>query len=140
MKKFLFSLLLFFIFHEMVNSACVPQKTTMYLPHGGKKLYTQYMQGELNAKIPKNIEKDSPIVASVASFPDGNYIIGGVLKSDNQEFNPIFFWVFNQQGQQYSDWPIDVSDFEDFDVGLMEFELNGCPYVFEIKERTNIVA
>lgn len=138
MNKLLLSLLVFFIFHEVVNSCGTPQTATINLPPGGIKLYTQYMQGELNAKIPKSLKNGSPIVSAIGKFPDGNYIIAGVLNTPD-EFHPAFFWVFNPQGEQYPDWTIDNSDYEDFDIGPTEFDLNGCTYIFQIKEKRNIL-
>lgn len=94
------------------------------------------MQGRLNAEIPENIDKGSPIVASYAEFPDGNYVFGGVLKSGQPEYNSIFMWAFRPNGTQFQEWPLDVSDVEDFEAKSMIFELDGCEYELEIKERS----
>lgn len=46
-------------------------------------------------------------------------------------------WVFLANGTQYSGWPIDVSDYEDFNINELEFEINEKQYKLEIQERNN---
>ena len=129
-------LFLFFLISQSLPCPS-PQTATMYLPSGGKLIYTQCMQGDLSA--PNYLDQGSPIVRSVAKFDDGNLVEGGVLKSGDPTYNIIFMWVFMPNGTQYSEWPIDVSDFEDFDIDALEFKLNGCDYVLRIEERKNEV-
>lgn len=139
MKALILFLFLFIFTLEHSYSVCTRQKAIMYLPPNGKSIYTKFMQGRLNADIPKDIDKGSPIVASYAEFPDGNYVFGGVLKSGQTEYNSIFMWAFRPNGTQFPEWPLDVSDVEDFEAKSMIFELDGCEYELEIKERSSLV-
>jgi len=97
------------------------------------------MQGDLNPQIPTEMEINSPIMASTAVFPNGNYVIGGVLKSGNADLNTIFMWVFNKNGTQYPGWVIDVSDYEDFDLNGMDFEVEGCQHTMKVEEKKSEV-
>ena len=128
---------LFFLFYLISLSKphpCPSNTTaTMYLPPGGKQLYTQYMQGDITA--PEYLSEGSPIVATIANYDDGNFVQGGVLKSGDPVYNIIFMWAFMPNGTQYTEWPIDVSDVEDFEMETLEFQLNGCDYVLRIEER-----
>ena len=114
--------------------SCSPQSGVLELPAGGKTLYTKYMQGRLSA--PKELNDESPIVASIAHFPNGVWVMGGVAKSGKSEFNSIFMWAFRPDGSQYPGYPMDVSDMEDFLMNSMSFELDGCPYELRVVEKT----
>ena len=132
--KLLFIILLL-PFLIVLSIPCLRQTSVMYLPPNGKTLYTKYMQGDLKSQVPKDLQLNTPLVASKAFFPNGNYVVGGVLKSDNDDFNTIFFWVFNKNGTQYPGWAIDVSDYEDFLFDQLNFEVEGCEYNLKIDEQ-----
>lgn len=132
------SIFLIQFFFAFVFSVCTKNReATMYIGSKGEKTYTGLMQGDLNKLIPKNIDLGSPIIASIAVFPDGNYVIGGILKSGEEKYNIIFMWVFNSDGKQYDGWPIDVSDMEDFDSTGFTFKLgnDNCDYTLHIAEK-----
>lgn len=93
------------------------------------------MYGDL--KAPADLAVGDPIFANLAIFNDGNYVMGGVLKSGDPSYNIIFMWAFRANGTQYSRWPIDVSDVEDFEFNTLEFQLNGCEYVLNVEEKKN---
>jgi hypothetical protein len=102
-----------------------PDKLTarMVLPPGGKQAWTAIMQGR--TPVPQGLDIGSPIVLAIATFDDGVQVIGGVSKGESPEtFNPKLMWVFDSQGQQVPNWPIDVSDHEDFETVSFEFSLN----------------
>jgi len=93
---------------------------TMMLPKNGKQYWTDLMQGK--APVADNITVGSPIVLGTALFDDGTIVLGGVSKTkDPTDFNIIFMWVYNQDGDKYPDWPIDLSDSEDFFINSIEF-------------------
>ena len=89
---------------------------TMHLPQGGIQTWNDYLEG--NLPIPKNIHKYSPVAMAYVAFEDGTQVMGGVLKftDDVNDERPccMFFWVFDKDGKQYADWPIDISDAEEF--------------------------
>lgn len=85
----------------------------MVLPKGGKVAWTEIMQG--TAEVPEEINQGSPIVMAWARFDDGTQVAGGVYKSDKpDDYNVIFMWVLDADGNQVPGWPIDVGDHEDF--------------------------
>ncbi len=95
----------------------------MILPKGGKQAWTLIMQGQ--APVPDQINTGSPVVMASARFEDGTWVAGGVYKGeDPTDFNVKFMWVFDANGNQYSGWPIDVSDNEDFLQTGYSFSLN----------------
>ena len=95
---------------------------TMVLPVGGKAEWTRIMRGEV--PVHSSIEQGSPIVQASAVFSDGTVVIGGVSRSDTPaEYNNKFMWVFDAKGQRYPNWPIDVSDHEDFESNGVAFSL-----------------
>jgi hypothetical protein len=97
---------------------------TMMLPKGGKQAWTNIMQGATS--VPDDIETGSPIVMATAIFEDGTWVAGGVLKGDSPaEYNIIFMWVFDINGNKYPRWPIDVGDVEDFFLSAIYFSLPG---------------
>ncbi len=97
---------------------------TMVIPKGAKKVWTSYMYGD--KPVPEEVTAGTPIVMATARFDDGNWVVGGVCKSeDTSEYNNwIFFWVFDKHDRQYPGWPIDVGDVEDFDLNGITFLLN----------------
>ena len=48
-------------------------KREIYIGSKGEKTYTGLMNWDLNKLIPKNIDPNSSIIASIVVFPDGNY-------------------------------------------------------------------
>lgn len=95
---------------------------TMMLPKGGKQAWSNIMYGD--TPVPDEIDTGSPIVMATATFDDGTWVAGGVLKSETPtDYNTIFMWVFDQNGNQYPGWPIDVSDNEDFFISGIYFSL-----------------
>ena len=98
-------------------------KATMTLPKGGKQAWSNIMYGE--TPVPEDMNTGSPIVMATATFEDGTWVAGGVLKSDDPtDYNIIFMWVFDGKGNQYPGWPIDVSDNQDFFISSIGFSLN----------------
>jgi len=132
--RILLLLLLLYIF-QAASSTCSLQKAVLELPPGAKSLYTRYMEGKLQP--PSEMDTDSPVFASIATFPNGVWVIGGVSKSGKKEYNSIFMWAFRPDGSQYPGYPIDVSDMEDFDVNSMSFELEGCSYELRVVEKAS---
>ena len=126
------SFLLLSLLSLLSSAPCSKQIATMYLGPQGRTLYTSYMQGTHTTPIASTIDVNSPIVGSIARFPDGTWVHGGVLKSGKAEYNIIFMWVFHKNGTQYADWPIDVSDFEDFESTEYQFQLGKCDYVLKV--------
>lgn len=105
----------------------------MILPQGGKQAWTAIMQG--SAPVPNEMNAGSPVVMATAKFEDGTWVAGGVYKGTNPtDFNVKFMWVFDANGNQYSGWPIDVSDHEDFLGNAYSFELNGVEYQLNVVE------
>ena len=97
---------------------------TMTLPKGGKQAWTNIMQGD--TPVPEEINTGSPIVMATATFEDGTWVAGGVLKSQTpNDYNIIFMWVFDNRGNQYPGWPIDLGDAEDFFISAISFSLPG---------------
>jgi hypothetical protein len=111
-------------------------KTTMLLPAGGQAYWSTIMYGE--AKFPYKIYEGDIIVAAYARFKDGTQVIGGVKKSNSEDFNIKFFNVLDANGKVYSGWPIDCSDHEDFHGSGFIFILNDnedIEYHLSIKEK-----
>jgi hypothetical protein len=110
--------------------------TNFTLPKNGKQTWTKFMQmPNDDVVVPEDIDPWSPIVSATAVFDDGIWVMGGALKSDDpKEHNSIFFWAFDQQGTQLREWPIDVSDSEDFVISEIHFEIKEEPYVLKIQE------
>jgi hypothetical protein len=95
----------------------------MTLPKGGKQAWTDIMQG--TTPVPNKILTGSPIVMAISTvYGDGTWVVGGVLKSESPtEYNSIFMWAFDRNGNQYPFWPIDMSDNEDFFTTKLYFSL-----------------
>lgn len=111
-------------------------KATMLLPAGAKEYWSSIMYGE--AKFPYEIYEGEIIVAAYAKFRDGTQVIGGVKKSDSEDYNIKFFNVLNPAGKVYPSWPIDCSDHEDFRHHGSIFILNddeSVEYELTIKEK-----
>jgi hypothetical protein len=101
-----------------------PQYTAvMTLPKGGMQAWTDIMQG--TTPVPAKIFTGSPIVMAISTaYADGTRVVGGVLKSESPtEYNSIFMWAFDRNGNQYPFWPIDMSDNEDFFTSALYFSL-----------------
>ena len=113
-------------------------KATMMLPKGGKNYWTTIMYGE--AKFDYTILEGEIIVAAYAKFEDGVQVIGGVKKSQGvSDPNYKFFIVLDADGKVYPNWPIDVSDHEDFQGSGFIFILNNdedVEYHLDVKEKT----
>jgi hypothetical protein len=97
-------------------------KATLLLPAGGKEYWSTIMHGE--AQFPYTLYEDDIIVASYTQFKDGTQVIGGVRKSNSEDFNIKFFNVLDANGKVYPNWPIDCSDHEDFRGSGFVFILN----------------
>ncbi len=124
--------------HFKIYNKMRQHKAIMKLPVGGKAAWTKIMQGE--TPVDKGIDKNMPIVCSVAEFPDGTKVIGGVLKSDQPEvFNIKFMYATDANGKVYPNNPVDVSDNEDFMSNSITFFLNDneeVEYQVEFTEST----
>lgn len=111
-------------------------EATMTLPRNGKQAWSNIMYGE--TVVPEYVQTGSPIVMAIATFQDGTWVAGGVLKSEEPaEYNIIFMWVYDKKGTQYPGWPIDFSDHEDFFTSGVEFSLTedvDVEYVLHIVE------
>lgn len=108
----------------------------LWLPTGGKDYWSTIMSGE--AKFPHAHYESDIIVAAYARFDDGTQVIGGVRKSNSDDFNIKFFHVMDAAGIVYPNWPIDCSDHEDFRGSGFVFNLNNdesVEYHLAIKER-----
>lgn len=97
-------------------------RTTMVLPTGAKTAWSSIMYGE--TPLPASLSPGDIIVAAWAKFRNGVQVIGGVRKSDSPDYNIKFFTVLDAAGQAYPNWPIDVSDHEDFHSHGFQFHLN----------------
>lgn len=95
---------------------------TMILPKGGKQAWSNISYGK--TPVAKDINEGSPIVMATAHFEDGTWVAGGVYKGNSlTDYNFIFMYVFDQQGNQYSDCSIDIIDKEDFFFNGIHFSL-----------------
>lgn len=111
-------------------------KATMLLPVGGKDYWSTIMYGE--AKFPYTLYEGDIIVAAYSQFKDGTQVIGGVRKSNSEDYNIKFFNVLDADGKVYSGWPIDCNDDEDFHGSGFIFILNedeNTEYHLSIKEK-----
>ena len=107
---------------------------TLLLPTKGKQHWSELMYGE--AAVPDKIDHGSPIVQAGAAFADGIQVVGGVLKSEApDEYNIKFMWVFDKHGHQYSGWPIDTSDHEDFQHEEYDFVIDDQHYQLTVQEQ-----
>ncbi len=108
----------------------------LWLPTGAKEYWSTIMSGE--AKFPYTLYEGDIIVAAYARFDDGTQVIGGVRKSNSDDFNIKFFHVLDASGSVYPDLPIDCSDHEDFRGSGFVFILNedeSVEYHLAIKEQ-----
>jgi hypothetical protein len=108
----------------------------MWLPTGAKEYWSSIMAGE--AKFQDTYYEGDIIVAAYALFEDGTQVIGGVKKSNVEDFNIKFFTVLDSTGKAYSGWPIDCNDHEDFRHSGNIFILNddeSIEYHLSIKEK-----
>ncbi|CAB9517200.1 expressed unknown protein [Seminavis robusta] len=95
--------------------ATKPLQATLWIPFNGAKVWTDFMQGRRD--VPDDFNVGSPIVMSSTTFSDGVQVMAGVYKSEEPKvYNIVFFWVFAEDGSQVPGWPIDPSDWEDFDA------------------------
>lgn len=108
-----------------MSTKLTPKYTAkMVLPKGGAQSWTNIMQGQADPPVPNDLDTGSPIVMACAIYEDGTWVAGGVSKGENPtEYNNKFMWVFDEKGNQYPGWPIDVSDQEDFSTGEGTFSL-----------------
>jgi hypothetical protein len=98
-------------------------KATMTVPKNGKKLWTDIMQNP-PATLPQGITEDNYIIASCAKFSDGVTVFGGVaVGAKSQGYNYPLFMVFDKTMTQVGGWPIDTSDWEDFGVSSIQFDI-----------------
>ena len=114
-------------------------KATMTIPKDGQKSWTDIMQNP-PAKLPQGVTEGQYIVASSATFSDGVFVFGGVaVGPKDQDFNYPLFMVFDKDYNQIGGWPIDPSDWEDFYVSSIQFNVDpdsdsDGDYLLEIKE------
>jgi hypothetical protein len=112
--------------------------TNFTLPKNGKQAWPKlmHMQDDDVVVVTEDIDSWSPsIVSTTAVYDNGIRVMGGVSKSNKpKEYNSLFFWVFDQQGTQLPDWPIDVSDHEDFAFSEIHFEMKEELYVLIVQE------
>jgi hypothetical protein len=95
---------------------------TMVIPKGGKQAWSNISYGE--TPVAKDINEGSPLVMATAYFEDGTWVAGGVYKGSSlTDYNFIFMWVFDHQGNQYPAYPIDVIEKEDFFFKGIHFSL-----------------
>ncbi|MBL7816686.1 MAG: hypothetical protein JNL70_16815 [Saprospiraceae bacterium] len=119
-------------------------EATLFLPPNAKTLWTAYMQAE--TPVPEGIYESQPIVMAVATFADGTWVAGGVMKSKEPDvYNIKFFNTFDANGNLITEprQPIDPSDHEDFHHGGCIFNLNddeSVEYHLTIVERTDAAA
>ena len=100
-------------------------KATMTIPKNGNNLWTDIMQNPSNYPLPQGVTEDQYIVASTARFSDGVFVVGGVaVGPKEQNFNYAYFMVFDKNYSQIGGWPIDTSDWEDFQVREIQFSIN----------------
>ncbi|MDX2302083.1 MAG: hypothetical protein NW226_04750 [Microscillaceae bacterium] len=98
---------------------------TMKLPPGGKRAWTELMQGTV--KVSEDIFENQPIVLATARFKNGILVTGGVYKSGTpNEYNIKIFHTFDALGNLIVSpyIPIDVSDHEDFLAKSILFVIN----------------
>ncbi len=100
------------------------QKTaTMMIPPNGRDLWTDIMQNP--PKLPEGVTEGQFIAASYTIFEDGVSVMGGVAVGPaSQGFNYALFMVFDSNYNQIGGWPIDTSDWEDFQVRSIEFSID----------------
>jgi len=98
---------------------------TLLLPEDGKQYWTDVMQGR--AAVAEYITVGSPVVMATALYTDGTFVVAGVSKSkDPTDYNIVFAWVYDQDGNKYPGWPIDLSDNEDFFITSIAFSPTGA--------------
>jgi hypothetical protein len=113
----------------------------LWLPTGAKEYWSTIMSGE--AKFPYSLYEGDIIVAAYARFDDGTQVIGGVRKSNSDDFNIKFFHVMDALGNVYPDLPIDCSDHENFRSSGFGFILNeegSVEYHLAMKEQEAVAA
>lgn len=98
-------------------------KATMTIPKNGKNIWTDMMQNPSKFKIPEGVSEGSFLAASYAKFSDGVSVFGGVAVG-TADYNYPMFNVFDKDDNRIGGWPIDPSDWEDFQVNSVEFTLN----------------
>ncbi|MEP2935313.1 MAG: hypothetical protein ABJM06_06320 [Gilvibacter sp.] len=99
-----------------------PLKATMTIPKDGKNKWTKLMQDGSATK--EGISEGDFIVASYARFGDGTFVFGGIAQGPENEYNYPAFMVFNENYEQIGGWPIDPSDWEDFQVSSISFSID----------------
>ena len=109
---------------------------TMLLPTGTKEYWSSIMSCE--AELDCTYYEGDIIVSADAQFEDGTKVIGGVRKSNSEDFNIKFFTVLDSSGKAYSSGTIDCSDHEDFRHSSYTFILNddeSIEYLLVIEEQ-----
>lgn len=111
---------------------------TMTIPKDGKNKWTQLMQNA-TSKIPEGVNEGEYLTASSAQFTDGILVFGGIAMGPQGEdgYNYPMFFVFDKEYNRIGGWPIDPSDWEDFQVNHIEFNLNdneSLTYILNIEE------
>lgn len=114
-------------------------KATMMIPKNGKNLWTDIMQNP--PAPPQGVTEGMYFCASYAKFSDGISVFGGVAVGPvSQDFNYALFMVFDRDFNQIGGWPIDTSDWEDFQVSSIQFGIGPHDedgnYLLTIKEES----
>ena len=115
-------------------------KAIMTIPKDGRNVWTNLMQNA-TSKIPEGVNEGEYLSASSATFSDGIQVIGGVAMGPQGEdgYNYLLFFLFDKNFMRIGGWPIDPSDWEDFQFTSLEFNLNddeSLTYILEIKEES----
>ena len=120
--------------------AAAQLKATMMIPKDGKNKWTNLMQNA-TSKIPEGVNEGEYLTASSASFSDGILVLGGIAMGPQGDdgYNYPVFYLFDKDFNRIGGWPIDPSDWEDFQVKSIEFNLNddeSLTYILDIKEES----
>lgn len=99
-----------------------PLKATMTIPKDGKNQWTKLMQE--GSTLEQGIDQGDFIAASFARFGDGTFVFGGIAQGPEKEYNYPSFMVFDASFNQIAGWPIDPSDWEDFQVSAISFSID----------------
>jgi hypothetical protein len=101
-------------------------KATMTIPENGSKLWTDIMQNPANHPVHWSIEREGEyIVAAVAKFSNGVFVVGGVTRGKkSEELNIPSFMVFDKNCNRIGGSPIDANDWEDFGLRKIQFGID----------------
>lgn len=112
-----------------------PLTATMTIPKDGKNIWTNLMQN--GSKLVQGISEGEFITSSIARFGDGTFVVGGIAQGPENEYNYPIFMVFDANYNRVGGWPIDSSDWEDFQVSSISYSIDDNiedQYLLEIHE------